>query len=150
MANITWQKFEKIAEAYFRKNGFPNITGIKKECTVPVGEKCKGEHRFDLKNDDKNGKVLVECKAHTWTKGNNAPSAKISVWNEAMYYFRLAPRGYQKYFFALKSVNKNGKTLLEYYLKHYCFFIPEDVQLCEYDPKSGKCKEYTNPQKRDG
>jgi hypothetical protein len=51
----------------------------------------KKKHNFDLGNND----ILVECKSHKWTTGNNVPSAKLTVWNEAMYYFMVSPKGYR-------------------------------------------------------
>lgn len=46
--------------------------------------KIKKKHSFDLGCKDKK---IVECKSHKWTSGGNIPSAKLNVWNEAMYYF---------------------------------------------------------------
>ena len=34
------------------------------------------------------------------------PSAKMTVWNEAMYYFHIAPALYWKIFFVLKHIRK--------------------------------------------
>ena len=53
----------------------------------------KMQHKFDLGSE--NPKVLVECKAHTWTEGNNIPSAKMKNWAEAMFYFHMAPTSYR-------------------------------------------------------
>ena len=77
-------------------------------------------------------KILVECKKHTWTKGRNVPSAKMSVWNEAMYYFALAPQEYRKILFVLKDTRKN-ETLAEYYVKRYAHLIPDHTEILEYD-----------------
>lgn len=43
-----------------------------------------------------NNKIVIECKSHTWTSGDNVPSAKLTVWNEAMYYFSLTPSEFRK------------------------------------------------------
>ncbi len=78
--------------------------------------------------------IYVECKSHKWTSGNNIPSAKLTVWNEAMYYFLVAPKNYKKIFFMIKDYNQKRKmTLAEYYLKTYRHLIPVDVEFWEYD-----------------
>ncbi|WP_201087274.1 hypothetical protein [Serratia plymuthica] len=57
-------------------------------------DSIKKSHRFDLGCAEQ--KILVECKSHRWTIGNNIPSAKLTVWNEAMFYFYSAPAEYRK------------------------------------------------------
>ena len=94
-----------------------------------TGRKPK-QHNFDLGNQS----YIVECKSHKWTAGNNIPSAKLTVWNEAMYYFLVAPKSYRKIFFMLKDFSqKRNMTLAEYYLKTYKHLIPIDVEFWEYD-----------------
>ena len=44
------------------------------------------------------------------------PSAKMTVWNEAMYYFHVAPAIYRKIFFVLKH-SRREQSLASYYLK---------------------------------
>jgi hypothetical protein len=98
---------------------------------VGIGTEKK-HHRFDLGCSEQ--KILVECKSHRWTTGNNVPSAKITIWNEAMYYFHTAPIDYRKIMFILKDVNnKSGETLAEYYLRRYSHLIPTGVEFWEYD-----------------
>jgi hypothetical protein len=98
---------------------------------VPVGVgDAKKMHRFDLGSE--NPPVLVECKSHTWTQGGNMPSAKMTVWNEAMYYFHVAPAHYRKIFFALKH-NRREMSLASYYLKTHGHLIPDGVELWEFD-----------------
>lgn len=101
--------------------------------TVPIGiSSHKKNHKFDLGSEMP--KVIVECKSHRWTKGNNIPSAKMTVWNEAMYYFVTAPIGYRKIFFVLKDKrSSNGETLVGYYIRTYQHLIPPDVEIWEYD-----------------
>ena len=78
--------------------------------------------------------MIVECKSHRWTSGDNVPSAKLTVWNKAMYYFYLAPNGYRKIFFILRDFSiKRNETLGEYYVRTYKHLIPEDVEIMEYD-----------------
>jgi len=86
-------------------------------------------HRFDFGYDDP--ALLVECKSHRWTSGGNSPSAKLTVWNEAMYYFALAPRHFRKIFFVLKDVRR-GESLADYYIRRYGHLIPGDVEIWEY------------------
>jgi hypothetical protein len=95
---------------------------------VGTGRGKKG-HRFDFGSDSP--PVLVECKSHTWTAGGNSPSAKLTVWNEAMYYFALAPAGFRKIFFVLKDVRKQ-ESLAEYYVRRYGHLVPDDVEIWEY------------------
>ncbi len=59
------------------------------------------------------------------------PSAKLTVWNEAMYYFHIAPREYRKIFFVLKHMRREV-SLATYYLANYYHLIPDDVEFWEY------------------
>ena len=89
--------FEAKALEFFGKQG----VSLRRGYMAPVGVgEIKKAHRFDLGSE--NPPVLVECKSHTWTQGGNSPSAKLTVWNEAMYYFHIAPKEYRKIFFVLK------------------------------------------------
>ena len=89
-------------------------------------------HEFDLGSE--NPATIVECKSHKWTAGNNVPSAKMTTWNEAMYYFHCAPEKYRKIFFVLKDPRRStGETLAEYYVRTYLHFIPDGVEIFEYD-----------------
>lgn len=58
-------------------------------------------HRFDLGCEEP--PTLIECKSHNFTVSGNMPSAKITVWNEAMYFFHLAPARYRKILFVLEA-----------------------------------------------
>jgi hypothetical protein len=100
---------------------------------VPVGIGAKKKmHAFDLGCSDQ--KVLVECKSHRWTAGHNIPSAKLTVWNEAMYYFHTAPEGYRKILFVLRDLRRGtGESLCCYYMRTYSHLIPDDVEFWEYD-----------------
>ena len=119
--------FEKLAKIALEEE-----FKCKFSCNYPVeiGLIKKKTHNFDLGNDN----ILVECKSHKWTTGNNVPSAKLTVWNEAMYYFMVSPKGYRKIFFVLKDFNQKKKeTLAEYYIRTYFHLIPDDVEIWEYD-----------------
>ncbi len=105
---------------------FPVLVGVSSQ---------KKSHRFDLGAEDP--ATLVECKSHTWTQGGNMPSAKLTVWNEAMYYFHVAPPQYRKIFFVLKHLRRNT-SLATYYLTNYRHLIPDAVEFWEYYTVEGK------------
>ena len=124
--------FERVAAKYFAADG----TSVTQNYSVPVGLHAKKKHAFDL--GSASPKILIECKSHKWTAGEKVPSAKMTIWNEAMYYFHLAPEGYRKIFFILRHRrNKVGETLLSYYQRIYSHLIPPDVEFIEWDEHSG-------------
>ena len=53
--------FEAKTQAFFTGQGLHLTPDI----SIEIGINGKKTHKFDL--GDRNGKVLVECKAHTWT-----------------------------------------------------------------------------------
>ena len=121
--------FESEAQEYFRKE---EGVLLQRDYSVLIGVSSKRTRQFDLGSD--NPPMLVECKSHKWTAGGNVPSAKMTVWNEAMYYFSLAPRGFRKVLFVLRDFSKERETsLAEYYMKSYGHLIPDDVEILEYD-----------------
>lgn len=122
--------FELSAQSFFSNEGLSLALNIK----IPVGVGAtKKDHAFDLGCLDE--KVLVECKSHKWTAPNdNVPSAKLTVWNEAMYYFLVTSPSYRKIMFVLRDYSEKRKeTLAEYYIRTYSHLIPEGVELWEYD-----------------
>ncbi len=121
--------FENVAKSYFHNQGLSLELDIK----VPVGvDSIKKEHAFDLGCLEQ--KVIVECKSHKWTTGSNVPSAKLTVWNEAMYYFLASPVGFRKIMFVLRDYSEKRKeTLAEYYLRTYKHLVPNDVEFWEYN-----------------
>lgn len=121
--------FEIAAQVFFNSQGLALELNVK----MPVGvESFKKDHAFDLACLDK--KIIVECKSHKWTSGNNVPSAKLTVWNEAMYYFVASPKGYRKIMFVLHDLSeRRGETLAEYYLRTYGHLVPGDVEFWEYN-----------------
>lgn len=94
----------------------------------------KRPHRFDFGSEDP--PVLVECKCHRWTASGKSPSAKLTVWNEAMYYFAVAPEHYRRIFFVLLDRSARGQTLAEHYLSRYGHLVPAGVELWEYEEAS--------------
>jgi hypothetical protein len=128
--------FEEEARKYFISQGLT----LEANHSIPIGvESLKKEHAFDLGSNSK--KIIVECKSHKWTTGDNVPSAKLTVWNEAMYYFQLAPKDYRKIFFVLRDYSaKRKETLAEYYVRNYGHLIPSGVEILEYDETLSECK----------
>jgi len=122
--------FELVTQAFFTGKGLDLDLNIKIPVGIGVNKKV---HAFDLGSLE--AKILVECKSHKWTAPNdNAPSAKLTVWNEAMYYFLASPKGYRKIMFVLRDYSEKRKeTLAEYYIRTYSHLIPEDVELWEYN-----------------
>ena len=128
--------FESVAKEYFRQQGI----SLDSNYSVPVGvASAKKNRQFDLGAAEP--AVLVECKSHRWTTGGNVPSAKITVWNEAMYYFHLAPPEFRKVLFVLRDFSeKRDETLAAYYARNYGHLVPLDVDILEYDEKSGEVR----------
>jgi len=126
--------FESAAQKHFQKqkvllgSNFSILVGVTAE---------KKNRQFDLGSQDP--PVLVECKSHRWTAGGNVPSAKITMWNEAMYYFHLAPPRFRKVLFVLRDYSeKRQESLAAYYMRRYSHLIPKDVEILEYDDKTGE------------
>ena len=123
--------FEKAALKHFAKEDIALIPNF----SLHLGLKEKKEHCFDL--GSVHPEILVECKSHRWTEGSKVPSAKMTVWNEAMFYFHLAPRSFRKILFVLHDRRKGtGESLLTYYLRTYRHLVPEGVEFLEYDESS--------------
>lgn len=120
---------EYAAQTFFaKKEGIQ----LKPNYRLPIGSVTKKFHRFDLGSD--HPAVLVECKSHGWTSGGNSPSAKFSIWNEAMYYFHLAPWYYRKIMFVRRHLrNSWEETLAQRYLRLHRHMVPEGVEFWEFD-----------------
>jgi hypothetical protein len=127
------REFEALANAHYlgveqwklQKN-FPVSVGF--------GERRK-IHRFDLGCEDP--PILIECKSHNFTATGNMPSAKMTVWNEAMYYFHLAPATYRKVLFVLEAVHQRQKqTLASCYVRNYGHLIPSGVEIVEFNTQT--------------
>ncbi len=124
--------FEKVALEYFEMQG---IT-LTRNFPVEIGLTKKKARCFDLGTSRE--KLLVECKSHRWTAGLRVPSAKMTVWNEAMYYFHLGPREYRKILFVLHHRRESeGESLLAYYKRTYFHMIPDEVEFMEWDETTG-------------
>jgi hypothetical protein len=124
--------FERVALQFFARQGVTLV----RDFGLHIGLLTKKRHCFDLGASDP--KIIVECKSHRWTAGANVPSAKMTVWNEAMYYFHLAPKEYRKILFVLHDKRlADGETLLSYYKRTYAHLIPEGVEFFEWDEGAG-------------
>ena len=120
--------FEQLALSFFQGQGIH----LRPNFAVLVGAKDhKKSHCFDFGCE--NQKIIVECKSHKWTSGSNIPSAKLTVWNEAMYYFSIAPADYKKILFVLHDdCSKRKMSLAEYYYKTYRHMIPNNTEIFEF------------------
>ncbi len=123
------KEFEIAAANIFSSKGYK----LHSNYALSIGiEDNKKDHSFDL--GSLTPKIIVECKSHKWTSGNNVPSAKMTVWNETMYYFAISSSEYRKILFVLRDERSSNKmTLAEYYLRTYAHLIPSDVEIWEYD-----------------
>lgn len=132
--------FESVAQGVFAAR---NLTLVR-NFTVDVGVgQHKHPHKFDL--GCAVPPTLVECKSHTWTEGGNAPSAKLTVWNEAMYYFACAPNEFRKILFVLRD-ERQGQTLAHHYVRRYGHLVPSGVEIWEYSPVTAAVAEiYRGP-----
>ncbi|WP_421901905.1 hypothetical protein [Maridesulfovibrio sp.] len=127
------REFELAAQAFWQSQGLRLKHGIK--MSIGIDFRKTKEHAFDLGCREQ--KVIVECKTHKWTSGGNVPSAKMTKWNEAMYYFVAAPSGLRKIMFVLRDFcTKHNCTLAEYYIKTNYHLIPDDVEFWEYDDET--------------
>ncbi len=126
-------KFEKAALLFFEKQG----KYLTHKFSLELGfHQKKKKHCFDL--GSANPKIIIECKSHRWMAGDKVPSAKMTIWNEAMLYFYLAPKDFKKVFFTLYDTRKStGETLVSYYKRTYPHLIPEDVEFLEFDELTG-------------
>lgn len=128
------REFEALVMAAFREHQI----FLEQNLRVPVGINSASKlHAFDLGCEEQ--KILVECKSHRWTAGGNVPSAKMTTWNEAMYYFHAAPPDYRKLMVVLRDYSeKRNETLLEYYLRTHGHLVPDGVEFWEYDQELDK------------
>jgi hypothetical protein len=123
--------FEATAQRFFASQGVV----LMRNFTAPVGASDQKKlRRFDLGSE--NPPILVECKSHKWTQGGNSPAAKMTVWNEAMYYFYLAPKEFRKIFFVLKH-SRRDISLASHYLANYAHMVPPGIEFWEYDEERG-------------
>lgn len=127
------REFETLARSYFLN--YEDLP-LQPNFAVHLGHTSKTKcHKFDLGSEEP--PVLVECKSHNWTITGNMPSAKLTVWNEAMYYFHLAPPQYRKILFVLDARHsRQSQSLAEFYLRTCGHLIPPEVSIIEYNPET--------------
>ena len=129
------KEFEETTREFFKNENLQLNLNV----SIPIGVgDNKKEHAFDLGCEEK--KILVECKSHKWTEGGNVPSAKMTTWNEAMFYFFLASSEYRKIMFVLRDFSEKRKeTLAEYYIRTYSHLIC-NVEFYEFDEEKKTAK----------
>ena len=131
---------EKVFNYFYDLN-----ISLEKQKKIEIGINKKKAHAFDFGNND----ILIECKAQTWTESENAPSAKLKNWSDAMFSFYLAPKNYKKLFFVEMSYSqKHCKSLLEYFVEHYFYLIPDDVILIDFYTENGNMDFYMYDEKQ--
>lgn len=125
-------EFEIAVQGYLSKMGIP----LKRKFTLQVSiNSIEKSHNFDLGSSEL--MTLVECKSHRWTSGNNVPSAKMTVWNEAMLYFLASPEEFRKILFVLRDIStKRNETLADYYIRTRGHLVPRGVEIWEFDEKT--------------
>ena len=121
--------FEDLVATFFAKQGVE----LMRNFALSIGHLGKSKrHRFDLGTDDP--PMIIECKSHKWTAGGNSPSAKLTVWNEARYFFHLAPARYRKCLCVLLDRHaRSNLSLARHYLNNHAHLIPPDVEVWEFD-----------------
>lgn len=128
--------FELLAQNFWRTQGIDLQLNFPLEIGVSI---LKKQRKFDL--GSKQHGIILECKSHRWTESDNLPSAKVTVWNESMYYFSMCPPEYRKIFFCLRDFSLRRQcTLADYYVNKYAHMIPDDVEIWEYDDASNTAK----------
>ena len=143
-----YQRTGSVSNAHVGRDFEQDAIRVLSECGINVSPNfsvkvgiagTRKDHKFDLGSNSP--PILVECKSHKWTSpGGNVPSAKMTVWNEAMYYFYCAPSRYRKILFVLRNERSaTGETLAAYYIRTYGHLIPEGVEIWELNQDSGKC-----------
>ena len=131
-------RFSQKVGKYLKKQGFD----LESEYVVDVGlnSRVKKPHAFDHGNNS----TLVECKYYDWTKGGNNPGGKIATLNEAMVYFHATLKCYSKKLFISKTEKKgvrHPETLAEYYVRLHGHFIPDNVEIWEFDYESEEAQQ---------
>lgn len=124
--------FGELVRQFFVEHGVV----LEREFPIEIGIGNRRKvHRFDFGSADP--AVLIECKCHRWTETGKVPSAKMTVWNEAMYFFHLAPKRFRKIFVVERSMRETT-SLVDHYVRCHGHLIPDDVELWEFDPVTGK------------
>lgn len=98
--------------------------------SVKIGNPPK-EHAFNLVSGD--GKYIIECKCHSWTKSKNIPSAKMSILNEAVFYLSHISKNKHRFLIIKKDFSEEKqKTFAEYYF-YINRHLLDGVRIFEFD-----------------
>jgi len=91
--------------------------GVPLDVEVPIGIGDPPKpHRFDLANSQH--RIAIECKAFTWTRGDNIPSAKITTVREALLYLQWLPARWTKAVAMMRSTRAtHDESLAEYFVR---------------------------------
>lgn len=123
--------FEDKAQTWFAKQGIQLSRGF----ILEIGLSQEKKYQFDLGSLEH--QLIVECKSQTWTAGGKVPRAKMTGWNEAMYYFYMVPATFRKVFFVLRHKREGkGESLLVDYRRTYAHMIPPGVEFMEWNQAS--------------
>lgn len=131
------REFEELVLDYFQKEGLQMYSHI----TIPIGieGKRKKPKQFDM--GDYDSKIIVECKAMTWSITDKVPTGKLSKWDSEMFKFFLAPSEYRKLFIVQRDFSKKRQmTLAEYYIDKNSHLIPKDIEFFEFDIENKEMK----------
>lgn len=130
---------KKICQDYFARQGIE----LEQDWKIKIkASLIRGEHIFQFVS--KRHKIIIECADQSWTESGNPDRLKLPTWNEAMYFFRLAPKNYTKILFVKKSINKKSKkSLAEYYFESFMHLIPVNTKIWEYDISKKTHGEYS-------
>lgn len=67
----------------------------------------------------------------------------MTVWNEAMYYFHLAPEAYERVLFVLRDYSEECcERRAEYYVRTYRHLMPDGVTIIECDEETGAIRKF--------
>lgn len=95
-------------------------------------------HSFDLATETR--AIVAECKAFTFTKSGNNPSAKITTLREAIQYLRTLPAETQKLLIIKRDVHPaRGESLAEYFVRLNDYLLG-DVRVLELDDSTGSLR----------
>lgn len=119
------KEFQLRARAALR-----DLTGLdfEMEVKLPIGKPAK-LHPFDLATPDR--RFVGECKAFTFTKSGNNPSAKITTLREAALYLRQLPPGSHRFIVMKRDVRPgHAESLAEQFARLNAGLL-EDVVILE-------------------
>src|SRR5205814_2019037 len=99
---VEGRNFENLVQSFFNEQ---YSLGLQSKIKIAIGVSCKQIKKLKEFDLGKPNEIVVECKSHNWTESQNAPSAKLSTWNEAMFIFHLVPSTYRKMFVVEKFIS---------------------------------------------